>query len=182
MVKVFKGLLVLLVFGLAVLAAYVAGYRAGMPKQRLSPADEASIRLGGHTVRVVYSRPYVRKRRIFGALVPFGQVWRTGANEATVLSTGTDLRLDGLTVPRGEYSLFTIPRPEGWTLIVNKQTGQWGTHYDELRDLGRVALHTSETPQLVEQFTIRFEPTGRGARMLLEWEHTRAEAELVPLP
>lgn len=182
MVNVFKGLLLLLVFALAVLAAYVAGYRAGMPKERISPLDETSLDLGGHRIEVTYSRPYVRKREIFGRLVPYGKVWRTGANEATVLSTPIDVRLGGVRVPRGEYSLFTIPTPDAWTLIVNRQTGQWGTSYDEARDLARIPMQTSSLPDLVEQLTIRFEPAGDAARLVIEWEHTRATVRLEPLP
>jgi hypothetical protein len=124
------------------------------------------------TVR--YSRPSVRGRVIFGNVVPWNQVWRTGANEATVLETSADLRLAGITAPAGKYSLWTIPSPTGWKLILNKNTGQWGTAYDAKYDLARLDMSIEALPQPVERFTIAIEPNGKGGVLKLEWEKTRA--------
>ena len=82
----------------------------------------------------------MRDRKIFGGLVPYGQVWRTGANSATSLKTDVDLTIGGAPVPAGSYTLYTIPTETGWKLIINKQTGQWGTDYDEKQDLARVDM------------------------------------------
>jgi hypothetical protein len=110
-----------------------------------------------------------------GGLVPYGRVWRTGANAATTLVTDVDLELGGTRVPRGTYTLYTIPTAEGWTLIVNRQTGQWGTQYEAARDLARIPMQVSRLRAPVEQFTIALERGRAGAGTLaLEWETTRA--------
>jgi hypothetical protein len=118
----------------------------------------------------------MRGRRIMGGLVPYGRVWRTGANAATTLVTDVDLRIGDVSVPRGTYTLYTIPAPGGWTLIVNKQTGQWGTQYHPERDFARIPLRVSPLRDPVEQFTIGLE-RARGAApdtLALTWETTRA--------
>jgi hypothetical protein len=117
----------------------------------------------------------MRGRRIMGGLVPFGRVWRTGANAATTLVTEADLTIGGASVPRGTYTLYTIPTATGWTLIVNRQTGQWGTQYDPSRDLVRIPMQTTTLRAPVEQFTIALERGRAGADTLaLTWENTRA--------
>jgi hypothetical protein len=117
----------------------------------------------------------MRGRRIMGALVPYGRVWRTGANAATTLVTDVDLEIGGASVPRGTYTLYTIPTPGAWTLIVNRQTGQWGTQYEPARDLVRIPMRVSALREPVQQFTISLE-RGRGGTHTLgmEWETTRA--------
>lgn len=140
-----------------------------------SPRDTASMRLGGAAVYVDYGRPYARGRRIMGGLVPFGQVWRTGANAATTLVAGADLRIGGVDVPRGTYTLYTVPSADRWLLVVNRQTGQWGTEYDAGRDLARIPMRVSALRAPVEQFTITLAP-GQGGRgeLAMAWERTRA--------
>ena len=140
----------------------------------LSPPDSVRTRVGGAAVGVRYSRPSMRGRVIFGHIVPWNKVWRTGANEATVLETSADLTVAGTTVPAGKYSLWTLPSPAGWKLIVNKNTGQWGTDYDAQYDLARFDMKVESLKQPVEQFTIAVEPKGRGGMLKLEWEKTRA--------
>src|SRR5689334_13753896 len=100
-----------------------------------SPPGTAEVSLAGKTVTIKYGRPSMRGRKIMGGLVPYGQVWRTGANEATTLVTPVTLLIGGTTIPAGEYTLWTLPSEGTWKLIVNKQTGQWGTEYDEHQDL-----------------------------------------------
>ncbi len=140
----------------------------------LSPADSVRASVGGAALSVRYSRPSMRGRLIFGNVVPWNQVWRTGANQATVLETSADLTVAGTAVPAGKYSLWTIPSPTGWKLIVNKNTGQWGTDYDAQYDLARVDMTVEKLPQAVEQFTIAIEPKGKRGVLKLEWDKTRA--------
>lgn len=140
-----------------------------------SPRDTASMRLGAATVSVDYGRPYARGRKIMGGLVPFGQVWRTGANAATTLVTTADLRIGGTDVPRGTYTLYTVPTADRWLLVINRQTGQWGTVYDAKRDLARIPMRVGALRSPVEQFTITLTPgqNGRG-ELAMAWENTRA--------
>jgi hypothetical protein len=132
--------------------------------------------VAGADVLVDYGRPFMRGRTIMGGLVPFDEVWRTGANEATHLVTSADLRIGSEAVPAGTYTLYTIPTETTWTLIVNRQTGQWGTQYDRSQDLARIPMSVAPTGRVVDQFTIRIEPLGDGSAVLaMEWENTRAE-------
>jgi hypothetical protein len=140
----------------------------------LSPPDSVRASVAGTALSVRYSRPSMRGRVIFGNVVPWNQVWRTGANQATVLETSADLSVAGTTLPAGKYSLWTIPSPAGWQLIVNRNTGQWGTDYDAQYDLARLDMKVEPLPQPVEQFTIAIEPKGKRGVLKLEWEKTRA--------
>ena len=140
----------------------------------LSPSDTARASVAGVALSVRYSRPSTRGRVIFGNVVPWNQVWRTGANQATVLETSADLTVAGTAVPAGKYSLWTIPAPAGWKLIVNKNTGQWGTDYNAQYDLARLDMKVEPLPQPVEQFTIAIEPKGKRGVLKLEWEKTHA--------
>lgn len=142
----------------------------------LSPRDTVELALSsGRRIYVDYGRPSMRGRRIMGGLVPYGRVWRTGANAATTLVTDVDLDVNGTRVPRGTYTLYTIPTASGWTLIVNRQTGQWGTQYEPARDFARIPMRVTTLREPVEQFTISLEQ-GRTAQgtLALTWENTRA--------
>lgn len=141
---------------------------------QLSPRDTIRTTIGGANFTVSYSRPMKRGRVLFGEMVPWGEVWRTGANEATHFRTDRDLVVAGMPVPAGTYTLWTIPRPEGWTLIINKQTGQWGTIYDPAQDLGRVPMHDEAPATHEEQFTITLEPTEPGAVLRMRWDDREA--------
>lgn len=143
-------------------------------QQPLSPPGTAEVTLNGKKVSIAYSRPSMRGRKIMGELVPYGKVWRTGANAATTLTTETDLDIGGASVPAGKYTLFTLPSEGTWKLIINKQTGQWGLTYKEDQDLARVDMKKSQTSQPVEQFTISLENKGNdSANLVIEWENTR---------
>jgi hypothetical protein len=148
--------------------------------QRPSPPGTAQVSFAdGKKVTINYSRPFAKGRKIYGGLVPYGKVWRTGANEATSLSTDTDLVIGGTTVPAGNYTLYTVPAEGSWKLIINKQTGQWGTEYEQGQDLARVDMQTSTLPKAVEQFTISLEKTGGdSAKLNLDWENTRASVAI----
>lgn len=144
-------------------------------KKPLSPPAKAEATLNGKKVTIDYSAPSKRNRVIMGELVPYGKVWRTGANAATTLTTETTLMLGTLHVPPGTYTLYTIPGEKEWTLIVNKQTGQWGTNYDEKQDLGRTKMTVSKVKQPVETFVIGVDKS----TLNFTWENTRATAPLM---
>ena len=138
-----------------------------------SPRDSVRIALNGSTVSVTYGRPFRRGRTIIGKVVPYNEVWRTGANEATSFVTETDLLVGGVVVPRGSYSLYTLPSQRQWRLIINKEVGQQGTQYDRALDLARIPLKRESLKSPVEQFTIALDRTEKGACLLrLEWEFT----------
>src|SRR5512133_945641 len=104
------------------------------------PADAECKMADGKTIKVHYSSPRMRGRKIFGGLIPYGQVWRTGANEATSFVTEANIIIGGARVPAGAYTLYTLPQESEWKLIINKQTGQWGTTYNPSQDLARVDM------------------------------------------
>ena len=147
--------------------------------KRPSPPAQAKLDLGGKSVTIDYSSPRAKGRKIYGDLVPFGQVWRTGANEATSFVTAVDLNVGGATVPAGNYTLFTIPNKDKWTLIISKKTGQWGTDYPgQSNDLARVDMKVSALPSPAENFTISLEKAGTGANLSIDWETTRASVAI----
>ena len=137
-----------------------------------SPHETAKATVGGATISVEYGRPYMRGRKIMGGLVPYGQVWRTGADAATTLTTSKALAIGGATVPAGKVTLYTLPAEAGWKLIINKQTGQWGTEYDQAQDLARVDLTKKALSAPVDQLTIAIEPSGDGGVLKISWETT----------
>lgn len=140
-----------------------------------SPHDRTEWTIDGANIAITYGRPYVKGRTVFGGLEKFGKVWRTGSDEATVLSTDKTLVFGGLTVPAGDYTLWTWIDDKGpWKLIVNKETGQWGTAYKAAEDLGRVDMKTEALPANVEQLTIAIDDTPAGGVLRIEWEKTRA--------
>lgn len=152
--------------------ASVAFAQAGGPI--LSPRDSVSLTMDTNTVSVNYGRPSMRGRTIMGGLVPWDKVWRMGANEATHLRTNFDMTIGGVPVTRGTYTLFASPSRDEWTVIINKQTGQWGTRYDERQDLARFKVAAKTLDQPVDTFTISLRQTGPTAgEMTLAWEKTR---------
>jgi hypothetical protein len=148
--------------------------------KRPSPAAHAEFQFAnGKTVIVDYSSPRAKGRKIYGGLVPYGEVWRAGANEATTFVTDTDLTAGGKTVPAGSYTIFVVPNKDKWTLIVNKKTGEWGVPYPgEASELLRVDMKVSALPAPLENFTITFEKNGNYCTMSMDWEATRASVEI----
>jgi tetratricopeptide (TPR) repeat protein len=144
-----------------------------------SPAATVKQRVGFTDISVEYSRPSVRDRKIFGGLVPFGEVWRTGANAATKITFSTDVNFGGQYVAAGSYALFTIPTESSWTVILNKVTGQWGAYaYDEKNDVVRVTVKPVALPELVETMSIVvMNVRDESALIAIDWEKTR-----VPIP
>ncbi len=144
-------------------------------KGALSPPAETSITIDGKRIGIDYAAPSMRGRQIFGGLEPYGKVWRAGANAATTLKTEADLNMNGLAVPKGEYTLYVLLDKDQWQLIVNKQTGQWGTEYGEGQDLGRVKMTMSKPQSPVETFRIALMSDGaHKGKLTMEWENTVA--------
>lgn len=162
----------LLVLALAALAVVMMAQQ----KAPLSPPGEASVKFeDGKTVTIKYSRPAMRGRKVYGDLVPYGHVWRTGANAATSMTTDASLDIGGTSVPAGSYTLYTLPGQDSWQLIINKQTGQWGTNYDPGQDLARIPMKVGKLNSGLETFTISFDKTGaRAAVLTFDWENTTA--------
>ncbi|HKM81962.1 MAG TPA: DUF2911 domain-containing protein [Candidatus Acidoferrum sp.] len=148
--------------------------------KRPSPPATATFDLGGgKSITIDYSSPRVKGRKIYGGLVPFGQVWRTGANESTTFVTNADLVVGGTVVPAGSYTLFTIPDQDKWKLVLSKKTGEWGTQYPGAEnDLARIDMKASALPAAVENFTIAFEKAGMGVTLNIDWETTRASVAI----
>jgi Protein of unknown function (DUF2911) len=145
--------------------------------KRPSPPGTADVTLNGKKVTIEYSRPFLKGRKIGEEIVPYGKVWRTGANEATTLTTETALDIAGVSVPAGKYTVFTLPTADNWKLIINKQTGQSGLDYDQAQDLARVDMQKSQLPQPVEQFTISFDKKSESAAdLVLQWGTVRVSA------
>lgn len=161
------------------LAASAAGANLS-EAQVLSPPARAACKFAdGKTISVNYSSPRIRRRKIFGDLVPFGEVWRAGADDATAFVTNADVLVGGKTIPAGKYTLFTLPAPTKWTLIVSKQTGEWGIPYPgEKFDFARVEMKVSKLASPLENFTISFDQTGATCTMRLDWESTRASIDI----
>lgn len=145
-----------------------------------SPPASASCDLGGgKTIKTDYSSPRMKGRKIYGGLVPFGAVWRTGANEATTFVTSADIVVGGKAVPAGAYTIFTVPNADKWTLIINKKTGEWGIPYKyESDELARVDMKGSKLPSPVENLTIAYDKTGGGCTLRIDWESTRASVDI----
>ncbi len=148
--------------------------------QRPSPPASASCDLGGgKTVTTDYSSPRMKGRKIYGELVPFGEVWRTGANDATTLVTSAAINVGGTAVPAGSYTIFTVPAADKWTLIINKKTGEWGIPYKyESDELARVPMKVSKLDAPVENFTLAYDKTGSGCTLRMDWETTRASVDV----
>ena len=143
-----------------------------------SPEATVQTNQNGLTVKVDYCRPYKKGRQIFGGLVPYGQVWRTGANEATRIKFDQNVTVAGQPLKAGEYTLWTIPSQQGWTVVINGETGQWGTNYNQKKDVFRAAISSRPHSPMAEQFTISFAPATAGTDMILAWDTTEA---IVPI-
>lgn len=143
-------------------------------EQPASPRDTARGNVGSATLLVDYGRPSRRGREIFGSLVPFDQVWRTGANAATTLVVGAPVQVAGQPLPAGTYTLYSLPARSGWTLIVNGQTGQWGTEYSEGRDVLRVPMSVSRV-EPVDTFRISIDGGATEGRMVFAWDTLQGE-------
>jgi hypothetical protein len=169
--------------GLLCLGVALLGTQASCQQdksQRPSPPAQAKCDLGGgKTLTIDYSSPRAKGRKIMGGLVPYGQIWRAGANDATTFVTDSDLNIGGTTVPAGSYTIFTVPDQNKWSLVISKKTGEWGTAYPgPSNDLARIDMQVSPTSSMVENFTIAFDRASGGCTLRMEWENTRASVDI----
>jgi hypothetical protein len=172
----------LAIAGVAVASLIILGavtnYLIRKHKKSFSPEDHISFHHDDVEIKVFYNRPYKKGRAIFGSLVPYGEVWRTGANEATTFETNKDLIFEGNTLRKGKYSLWSVPEEETWTIIFNSEYGQWGIGPDGYAnrnpDLDVLSIKTRPltSPREFEQFTISFELVGEDAEMVFIWDKT----------
>lgn len=143
------------------------------PLKPLNKKDSVTATINGINIRIDYSRPSKRGRIIYGEVVPWNRVWRTGANEPTKLTIDNSIYFDGKEVPPGTYSLFTLPAKEGWTLIINKQTNMWGTDYDSTYDLLRVPMKSKSLKESVEMMTIGLSEKNKKGILSVSWDKTK---------
>jgi hypothetical protein len=163
-----------------VAAAFAFAQHSGGPA---SPPAKAETSIAGKSVVVNYSAPSARGRKIYGGLVPYGQVWRTGANAATTLKTDGDIMIGDTKIPAGTYTIFTIPNEGKWALVISQRLNDangkpaWGAfEYDQSQDLARVDMNVSKLASPVETFKISFD----NGKMNLDWENTRASVDVKP--
>jgi len=176
--------LIAALFAVATLASAQMSMAPDKSKRPSPPANAQCKFSDGKTITVDYSSPRAKGRKIFGtasekALVPYGEIWRAGANEATTFVSDANLIVGGKAVPAGSYTIFTIPKSDKWTLIINKKTGEWGIPYKyEADELARVDMSVSKTAAPVENFTIAFDRAGGKCTLRMEWENTRASVDI----
>lgn len=152
------------------LALFVTGsalWAQADKSSRPSPPDSTTGKIGEATISINYSSPAVKGRKVWGALVPYGQVWRAGANEATLFATDKDITVEGKQLPAGKYSLFAVPGQDEWKIIFNAQTGQWGTRHDPSKDVLTVSVKPVASASMNER--LRYEVTPGG--IVLKWEN-----------
>lgn len=149
----------------------IGGINAQEKKARKSPMKTTEAMVGKSKVTITYSSPSVKGRTIFGDLVPFDKVWRTGANEATILETSSEIQIGGNKLPAGKYGVFTIPSKDSWTIIINSVWDQWGAYkYDEGKDVFRATTSKVQKIDSMEQFAISV----AGGELSFEWSTTKA--------
>ena len=142
-------------------------------KARKSPLEVVTYKSPDTYVKIMYGRPHKQGRDIFGQLVPYGKIWRTGANEATEITTTGTITLAGKSIPAGTYSVFTIPQKDKWTIILNKDLGLWGSYqYKQEQDFIRFDVPVQQLEETYEPFTIEFETVGNDVNLKMMWETT----------
>jgi len=148
-------------------------------KLRPSPLAIASIRYKDNYVKITYSQPQKKNREVFGHLVPFGKVWRLGANEATEITTSKDIQIDSFRLVAGTYSIFTIPAENKWTMIINSDVGLWGAYnYNPKKDVVRFEVPVQSTDKMYEPFTIIFDHRNEVADLLIMWDNTKVSVPI----
>jgi hypothetical protein len=155
------------------LHAQVSGANPPPAAPLASEAATASVTVAGGTIDIHYNTPHMRGRKIMGGLVPYGQVWRTGANPATALITSVPLKFGNLLVPAGNHTIYSLPSPDTWQLIINNQTGQWGLTYNQDQDLGRIPMKAKPMTAPQEVMSLSFEnTTANSTELHIRWETT----------
>ena len=158
----------------------IASLTACAQGNKPSPPANADCQLSnGKSVKIAYSSPRMKGRKIFGGLVPYGEVWRAGANESTTFVTDTDISVGGTAVPAGSYTIFAVPNADKWQLVISKKTGEWGTAYPgPSNDLARIDMKVSPLSSPMENFTIAFDKAGSGCTLSMSWENTKASVDV----
>jgi|SRR5690554_2094606 len=147
-----------------------------------SPEETITFKENGYDISITYSRPFMKSRKIFGGLVPYNEVWRTGANEPTSFITKTNLNIQGQTLPAGEYTLWTIPNPEEWHIIFNSGNPSWGVNFDQKAsrepdfDIVNTSVIAKSNSEKIEQFTI--EIVGNPPHLILAWDEVYTDLAL----
>lgn len=178
---IFAGIAVVVLISLG----WVTMYYMKKQTKSFSPEEQVVFNADDLTIKVLYNRPFKKNREIFGSLVPYGKVWRTGANEATTFETSKDIQIEGNTLRKGKYSLWTIPNENSWTVIFNSEFGQWGVssngeaNRDPDLDVLKIDVHAVQQDKEFEQFTISFENVGEDAEMVLIWDKTVVAVPIV---
>ena len=168
-------LIVALAIALVTVASCESSAQFGQRSRYTSPLAHAENTIAGHKITIDYYAPSMHGRKIFGGLVPFDTVWCTGANYATKISSDAALQMGDLKIPAGSHSIWTIPNPNQWMLIINNETGQFHLNYDESRDFGRTKMNIKPLATPVETFKIEIRPDGGNkATLALDWEKTEA--------
>lgn len=166
-------LLSLLLFTTAITSEVLA---QAAPKPRKSPLAVSQLKSGKTYVRVVYSQPHKNEREVFGGLVPYGKVWRLGANEATEITLTHKIKIGGKTLQAGTYTMFAIPTTTKWTIILNKEVGLWGEYdYKTANDVLRFDVPVKAVDQAWEAFTIKFDKAGKKSSLIMVWDKTSVE-------
>jgi hypothetical protein len=160
--------------GILVIGATVVAVETRQARQRASPHESVSATVDGSEMTITYGRPYMRGRTIFGRLVPWDRVWCPGADEATTLDSTRPLQLGELTVPPGPHTIWILPTPNAWTLVVSKEPSGFHTNYNSSADLGRIEMMKRTVTEPVEQLTFAIvkNPTGTGGAITMTWETT----------
>jgi hypothetical protein len=160
--------------GFTLAAFMLFGFQA--TAQKASPPKTTEGKIGNATVKIAYSSPAVKGREIWGSLVPYGKVWRTGADNATTIEIDQDLTIEGKKLPKGKYALFTIPQQDKWVIIFNKEASQWGAYnYKENEDALRVEV-TPMAADMMESFNISIDEKGK--QLLIHWEKVKVPVKL----
>ncbi len=179
-IPVFAGLALMVLVAAVLLAPSVRPVHA---QRYTSPATKTSTVIAGKKIDIDYYAPSAHGRKIMGGLVPFGVVWCTGANWATTITSDAPLEMGALKLPKGSYSIWTLPNEKEWVLIINKQTGQFHLDYDATRDFGRTKMNLKTLSTPVETFKIDLRSDGgnKGTLALL-WENTEASIPFTVIP
>lgn len=180
---------ILIIVGIVAAVVIVAIVTLRIYTKSFSPEAVARLSADDLELSVTYCQPSVRERTVFGELIPYGEVWRTGANEATVFSSNKDIQIGESILPAGKYSLFTIPDEESWLIIFNSETGQWGVNAmkggianrDPELDVVEVEVPAIETEKFFETFTISLEEIGSEVELILMWENTMVAVPMAPV-
>lgn len=162
---------IFIIAGVAISGVIIVIFGLRLYTKSFSPEADAFYDKDGIYVGVSYCQPSKNGRVIFGDVLPYGKIWRTGANEATTIHLNRDSEINDSILSAGKYSLFTIPNENSWTIIFNDQTGQWGTIYNASRDVLRVNVPVKRISEEIEKFTIEFEEEGEHINMYLKWDH-----------